>query len=261
MPPAVKRWHYYFVAFAMRSIDWYIGCSGFHYKEWKEAFYPKGLAQSKWFDYYAEHFNTLELNVSFYRFPTLKSLQTWYAKAPEGFIFSAKVPRSITHYKRFSDTQRLINDFYSVLREGLAEKLGCVLFQLPPQFSYSEERLTAMLEQMDFSFTNVIEFRHESWWRDDVMKTLRQHKIAFSGVSFPKIPQDDSVVTNATSYYRFHGVPKLFYSEYDEAFLQKIIEQTRSNARVRTAYLYFNNTASLAALHNARFAQQFTAGL
>ena len=106
---------------------WLIGCSGFSYKEWKDQFYPKGLPQSKWFAYYCQHFNTLELNVTFYRFPKLAALQGWYQEAPEGFIFSAKVPRSITHYKKFEQTEVLLKDFYMVLRDGLREKLGAVL--------------------------------------------------------------------------------------------------------------------------------------
>ena len=110
---------------------WLIGCSGFAYKEWKEVFYPQGLPQSRWFEFYTEHFNTLELNVTFYRFPTLKSLQAWYNKAPDGFVFSAKVPRWITHYRKFEETERMMGDFYGLLKDGLKEKTGCVLFQLP----------------------------------------------------------------------------------------------------------------------------------
>ena len=74
----------------MSGIQWHIGCSGFHYKEWKEVFYPKGLPQRKWFDYYCEHFDTLELNVTFYRFPEMASLQNWYNKSPARFLFSVK---------------------------------------------------------------------------------------------------------------------------------------------------------------------------
>ncbi|MDB5197209.1 MAG: hypothetical protein JWP88_1580 [Flaviaesturariibacter sp.] len=240
----------------MGSINWLIGCSGFHYKEWKDEFYPKGLAQKNWFDYYTQHFNTLELNVTFYRFPELKSLQNWYSKAPEGFVFSAKVPRTVTHYQKFIGTQQVVTDFYAVLREGLREKLGCVLFQLPPQFSYSEERLQAILEQLDYSFSNVIEFRHESWWRGDAMEVLHRKNVSFCGVSFPKIIHDEAIVTTPIAYYRFHGVPKLFYSEYDPTFLQEKVQELETNEDVETAYLYFNNTASLAALHNARYVQQ-----
>ncbi len=243
----------------MHSIKWHIGCSGFHYKEWKEAFYPRGLAQSKWFDYYAQHFNTLELNVTFYRFPTLASLKTWHDKAPEGFCFSAKVPRAITHFKKFEETERMLEDFYGLLKEGLDEKLACVLFQLPPQFSFSKEKLENILRQMNPAFTNVIEFRHESWWRHDVPLMLQKNHVSFCGVSFPRIPFDDTVINTPVCYYRFHGVPRLFYSEYHNAFLEKIFHQIQENKTVRQAFLYFNNTASLAALHNARYFQHLVA--
>jgi len=239
---------------------WHIGCSGFHYKEWKETFYPKGLPQRKWFDHYAEHFNTLELNVTFYRFPKLKLLTDWYAKAPDGFTFSAKLPRSITHFKKFEGTERMTADFYGLLKDGLKEKLSCVLIQLPPQLPYSDEKLEKIISQIDASFTNVIEFRHESWWRKNVQTKLQKHKIAFCGVSFPKISFDDAVINTPLCYYRFHGVPRLFYSEYDTSFLEKIYQQIKSNKKVKEAFIYFNNTASLAALKNARYFQELIHG-
>jgi uncharacterized protein YecE (DUF72 family) len=237
---------------SMGNIKWHIGCSGFHYKEWKEEFYPAGLAQSKWFNHYTQHFNTLELNVTFYRFPTLKSLQVWNDKSPEGFSFSSKVPRSITHFKKFVDTERMMDDFYCLLKEGLGNKLSCVLTQLPPQFKYSEEGLERIIKQLNPGFDNVIEFRNESWWRKDVMEILLQHKVTFCGVSFPKIIYDDAIINNRLAYYRFHGVPRLFYSEYEESFIEKIYHQLSSNTTVTEAFIYFNNTASTAALHNAR---------
>lgn len=240
----------------MQEIRWHIGCSGFSYKEWKDEFYPKGLAQSKWFHHYTQHFDTLELNVTFYRFPTLVSLQGWCGKAPDGFSFSAKAPRSITHFKKFEDTARMVGDFYGLLREGLREKLGCVLFQLPPSLVYSKEKLETIIGQTDPSFRNVIEFRHESWWRKDVQSRLKKENISFCGVSFPKITADDAVVNTPVCYYRFHGVPTLFHSEYEPGFIEKIYRQISGNKKVETAYVYFNNTASLAALHNAAYLQK-----
>lgn len=257
----LRQWHIFFAAYCMGKKKWHIGCSGFSYKEWKNEFYPPKLAQSKWFSYYAEHFDTLELNVTFYRFPTINSLKGWYEKAPEGFSFSSKVPRSITHYKRFVDTERMMQDFYGLLREGLSEKLACVLFQLPPQFAYDPAKLEIILSQVDPSFQNVIEFRNESWWRKDVQKLLAEKNISFCGVSFPRISFDDAVVNTKLCYYRFHGVPKLFYSEYDEAFLDKIVSQISKSRKAETVFLYFNNTASLAALHNAKMVLSKIQGL
>jgi len=233
---------------------WFIGCSGFAYKEWKEVFYPQGLPQSKWFDYYTQHFNTLELNVTFYRFPTIKSLQGWYNKAPDGFVFSAKVPRWITHYRRFEETERMLGDFYGLLKDGMKEKMGAVLFQLPGQFAYSTEKLHKIIAQLDYSFTNVIEFRNEGWWRKDVMQLLKKNNIGFCGVSFPKLP-DDAVINTTMPYYRFHGVPRLFYSQYSKAFVKKIYEQLVTKKSAKTIYVYFNNTATQAAINNARYLQ------
>lgn len=234
--------------------QWLIGCSGFAYKEWKGVFYPEGLAQSRWFNYYTQHFNTLELNVTFYRFPTLKSLEGWYNKAPEGFIFSAKVPRWITHYRKFEETERMLGDFYGLLKEGLKEKMGCVLFQLPGRFEYSKDKLEKIIAQSDSSFTNVIEFRNEGWWRKDVMQALKKNNIAFCGVSFPNLP-DDAVINTNKPYYRFHGVPKLFYSQYTKTFVKKIHGQLDAAKKATDLYVYFNNTATQAAINNARYLQ------
>jgi uncharacterized protein YecE (DUF72 family) len=239
----------------MKNLQWYIGCSGFAYKEWKDVFYPAKLPQKDWFRFYTDHFNTLELNVTFYRFPTLNSLHAWYNKAPEHFVFSAKVPRSITHFKKLQATESMLADFYGLLKEGLKEKLGCVLFQLPPQYTYSKERLELLINAVNNSFTNVVEFRHESWWRKDVQTILKKNNITFCGVSFPKIAKDDAVTNTPICYYRFHGVPKLFYSEYEEAFLDKIVHQVNSSKKLKFAFIYFNNTASTAALQNARYIQ------
>ena len=234
---------------------WHIGCSGYYYKDWKEVFYPKGLPQTKWFDFYCEHFNTLELNVTFYRFPSLNVLQNWYRKAPDDFIFSVKVPKAITHESRFEGSQSLAMEFYDMLSLGLAEKLGPVLYQLPPSITYAPEMLEAIISHIDENFKNVIEFRHISWWRKEVIQTLTDRGISFCGVSFPGLIAD--VMTNTpTAYYRFHGVPKLYYSEYDDAFLEKVVQTLHGDKKVKEVFLYFNNTAAAAALQNARYVQE-----
>lgn len=237
--------------------QWRIGCSGFYYSSWKEVFYPKGMAQKDWFAYYCRHFNTLELNVTFYRFPGLKSLQNWYRQSPEGFVFAAKVPRTVTHDKKLSGTEGELQAFYGVLRNGLAEKTGPVLFQLPPSFHYAPERLDTLLRQVDPDFHNVIEFRHISWWRREVTDRLGQANVSFCGVSFPGLISD-AVVNTQQPYYRFHGVPKLYYSAYDPSFLEGVVQALQAAPQVTTAYLYFNNTAEAAALDNARYVQELT---
>src|SRR5688572_24490259 len=109
---------------------WLIGCSGFSYKHWKNRFYPEGLPQKKWFEYYCEHFNTVELNVTFYRVPKPETFKSWYDRSPRGFKFTVKAPRLITHYKKFRNITTEIQDFYNIVLNGLGDKLGSILFQL-----------------------------------------------------------------------------------------------------------------------------------
>ena len=144
---------------------YYIGCSGYYYKEWKGLFYPAGLAAKEWFRFYCMHFNTIEINSSFYRIPPAASLDRWYRDSPEDFLFSLKAPRVITHLKRFQIDNSEIRAFYELLATGLQEKLGCILFQLPPSFTFTAERLRLICMQLNFPGSRVVEFRHESWWQ------------------------------------------------------------------------------------------------
>ena len=224
----------------------YTGCSGFSYKEWKGLFYPKGLNPSKWFEYYCTRFNTVELNVTFYRTPSLSTLQGWYKRSPAGFRFSIKAPKVITHYMQFRKTAVQQWDFYQLVRKGLDEKLAALLYQLPASLAYSPEALDRILENMTPDVNNVIEFRHASWWREDVYQAMAAASVTFCSGSYPGLP--DIVVPGAqTVYYRFHGVPKLYYSAYDEAFLQGVLDQIGHHK----ALLYFNNTAEGHATQNA----------
>lgn len=233
----------------MNKENVHIGCSSYYTRQWKGIFYPENIPGSKWFDYYASQFTTYELNGTFYKFPTVKSLTTWYKKVPEGYLFSVKAPKLITHLKRFADCEREINDFYTACHDGLADKMACVLFQLPPSFSYTEERLQLVINSLNPEFKNVVEFRNESWWQQEVFDALQAHNITFCSVDYPKLP-NRIIITNDLAYYRFHGSPKLFYSQYTEQQLQEVYKAIiTSNAK--EAYIYFNNTASEAGITNA----------
>lgn len=234
---------------------WWIGCSGFHYKEWREAFYPKGLPQRKWFEFYCESFNTVELNVTFYRFPKLEDLQGWYRRSPDDFRFTVKAPRLITHYKRFRNALRETQDFYNTVAKGLQEKLGTVLFQLHPGIVYSDAMLEQILDTLDPSFANVLEFRHESWWQDKVLKALRQHNITFCGISYPSLP-DEAYKTSPVVYYRLHGVPEVYRSSYSHAALKQIHQAIKKFRGVEEVYAYFNNDIEVAAVYNAKTLQE-----
>jgi uncharacterized protein YecE (DUF72 family) len=227
----------------------YIGCSGFHNKDWKGSFYPEKLSQSKWFEYYCSRFNTLELNTTFYRFPRVEFLERWYKKSPEDFVFSVKVPRLITHYKQLNDTARMLNDFYTAVRDGLKEKLGPVLFQLPSRIVYSEDFLQRIIQSVDVSFINVVEFRHVSWWNENVSAQLAKHNIIFCGISHPHLP-DEVVANTSTLYYRFHGVKKLYFSQYPKKRIIEFAGELFKKANDKKVYVYFNNTATIAAVNN-----------
>jgi uncharacterized protein YecE (DUF72 family) len=232
-------------------MQYFIGCSGFHNKDWKEVFYPKGLPQSKWFEFYCTQYNTLELNTTFYRFPRIEILQQWYNKSPLDFKFSVKAPRLITHYKQFNDVARLLNDFYTSVREGLREKLGCVLFQLPARIAYSEAFLQRITQSLDSSFKNVIEFRHMSWWNQFVYDELAKHNISFCSISIKNLPAE-IIANTSLLYYRFHGIKKLYFSEYTKQTIKNFSIELNTKQNICEAYIYFNNTATTAAINNAR---------
>ncbi len=228
-----------------------IGCSGFYNKHWKNVFYPDALPQSKWLNFYSEHLNTVEINSTFYRFPTVKSLQTWNDKSPEGFLFSIKAPKQITHINKFNESQSIIDDFYSVCEEGMKDKLGCILFQLPPSIHFSEEKLAQITSSLNPHFKNVIEFRHDSWWTSAVYDTLSHKQIVFCSVSHPSLP--DTIIANReTVYIRLHGKPQMFYSNYSLEHLRQLHETILQQPKVKQAFIYFNNTASTAGIINAQ---------
>ena len=226
------------------------GCSSYYNRKWINVFYPEALPTKDWFAYYCEHFNTYELNASFYKFPTAKSLHTWYKKSPDGFIFSVKAPKIITHTKKFVACERELAEFYEACREGLKDKLGCVLFQLPPSFAYSSEKLALIINALNPNFKNVIEFRNVSWWTQEVFDAFIKNKLIFCSVSYPGLPPA-IIATNSTGYVRLHGDPKLFYSEYSEAELSKMYEEIEHAKKIKTVFIYFNNTASTAGILNA----------
>jgi uncharacterized protein YecE (DUF72 family) len=237
-------------------MDWRIGCSGFYYREWKEIFYPIGLAQKNWFEYYCQHFNTIEINSSFYKMPGPKSFTTWFEKSPNDFLFTIKAPRLITHYKKFNDVTSLVNDFYGTIREGLQHKLGCVLFQMPPSYSFTPERLEQIIQNMDPNFNNVLEFRHGTWWSPLVFNTLTNHHITFSGHSYPSALPDDLIQNTDPVYYRFHGKPVLYKSLYSEQEMEDFASGV--DLHKKQAFIYFNNTWGNSALINARQLQALT---
>lgn len=230
----------------------YIGCSGFSNRDWKGFFFPEELLSKEQLNFYATQFNTVEINSTFYRRPRPQTLANWYERTGEDFKFFIKIPKTITHIKRLKATSAETADFCSHVHEGIREKLAGFLFQLPPSFHYSEEHLEQVIETVDSGFLNVVEFRHKSWWTEEIFETLKKKNIVFSGVSFPKNIPDDFIINNSKSvYYRLHGVPVLFKSEYSVEELEKLAKEIRKAKQ--DVFVFFNNTWGIAALKNALY--------
>ena len=162
----------------------FVGTSGYNYPEWKGGFYPANLPMSKMLPYYAEHFSTVEINYSFveinysfYRMPSEKALEGWSGATPEGFAFTLKAPRRITHEARLRDCDDLLQTFGKRART-LGPKLGTLLFQLPPSFRKDLEALNVLLDWVPPDIRVAMEFRHDSWHSDDVFQRLKDTNVA-----------------------------------------------------------------------------------
>ncbi len=227
----------------------FIGCSGFSYKDWKGVFYPEGMPQKNWFAYYCSQFNCLEINSSFYKYPSEKLLKKWHEESPGDFRFSIKMNRLITHFKKLVDCGRPLNDFYDLVRNHLKEKAGCILFQFPPGFSFNEERLRAILDLSNNGFTNAGEFRNLSWFSGEVLEEFGKAGLIFCGQSQPGELPDDPFISGPAAYYRFHGKSVLFKSRYGVNELKAVAGTLK---KAKTSFIFFNNTWGDSAIYNAR---------
>ena len=226
----------------------YIGTSGFSYAPWKDTFYPEKLPASRRLEYYATRFNTLELNHTFYRFPLLKTLEKQHDATPPGFVFSVKAHKVITHTLRMRDAAEKVHDFTRIAEDGLKDKLGCILFQLPPSFAYTEENLHRILESIPPEPRNVVEFRHASWWNETAGRALQNRRLTFCRVSYPGLPEGPFDAEGEVFYLRMHGVPELFKSSYAHGALETLAAALPETQR---RFVYFNNTMFEAGFRNA----------
>lgn len=229
------------------TTEYYLGCSGFYYDHWKGRFYPPHLAKIKWLQYYATRFNTLEVNSSFYRYPTESTVVGWRNKTPPNFRFTLKANRVITHTYKFHNTEQYTANFYK-LAHLLGEKLLCVLFQLPPFVHKNLELLEKIAVQVDPKVVNVVEFRHESWWDSEVYDFMRQKGLVFCSVSASELP-DTLVATAPTVYVRFHGKNGWYLGNYPEAELEAWAQKIQSQNAQRVL-CYFNNDVNANAVRN-----------
>ena len=228
----------------------YVGCSGWFYWKWRSLFYPADLPTGRWFAYYAKRFDTVEINASFYSWPTLANVQAWKRQAGKRkFVYTVKVCELITHVKRFKGTKTLVKDF-GLVADILAERMGCFLFQMPPSFHYSKARLSSILNQLDPARRNVVEFRHASWWNETVYAAFRGSGTIFCSCSAPRLP-DVLVKTADEVYIRLHGPHRWYRHNYSEAELADWAARIEASGATR-AWIYFNNDFEAYAPGNAR---------
>jgi uncharacterized protein YecE (DUF72 family) len=228
----------------------HVGCSGWFYWHWKGAFYPAELPTGDWFAHYTERFKTVELNAPFYSWPTVAAVKTWIRQAGRrNFVYTVKASELITHVKRFEGTKTLVKDFGHIA-DLLGPRMGCFLFQLPPSFQFTPARLDRILSQLDPARRNVVEFRHNSWWTEEVYAAFRKAGAIFCSCSGPRLP-DEVVRTAEDIYVRFHGVKAWYRHDYTKAELAVWAERIRASG-ARRVWAYFNNDRDGYAIKNAR---------
>ena len=233
----------------------YVGCSGWFYWKWRGSFYPADLPTSEWFHHYAKRFETVEINASFYSWPTVANVKGWLRQpGKRQFVYTVKVCELITHIKRFKGTKTLVRDF-GMIADILGERMGCFLFQLPPSHRFTKARLQAILDQLDPARRNVVEFRHASWWNETVYAAFRETGTIFCSCSGPRLP-DVLVRTADDIYVRLHGPERWYRHNYSKDELTKWAEKIKASGATR-AWVYFNNDYEAYAPKNARTMSRF----
>jgi uncharacterized protein YecE (DUF72 family) len=228
-----------------------IGCSGWNYAHWREAFYPKGLPARRWLERYAEVFDTVEVNTTFYRLPARDAVAAWAAESPPDFLFSIKASRYLTHMKRLTDLGQGLERFYERIEPLLqARKLGPVLWQLPGNFHRDDARLASALATLP-SGRHCFEFRHASWFVPEVYSLLREHGAALVIGDHPQRPFQSHEMTTDWTFIRFHYGSRGRNGNYSQRELEQwaeTIERWRSSLDV---FAYFNNDWNAYAIRNA----------
>lgn len=234
----------------------FIGTSGYSYPHWRGLFYPEGLPSREWLRFYAGIFNTVELNVTFYRLPRESTFQNWYRITTPDFSFVLKGSRLITHRKRLTEPAEAVAIFFS-RAALLKEKLGAVLWQLPPGMRVDSGRLEEFCRVLRESpgarsVRHAFEFRHESWFTAEIYTVLREFGFALCTADAPRWPCIEQVTADFV-YYRFHGHERLYASAYPTKVLAGWAEKMATHlAAGRDVYTYFNNDAAGHAVANAR---------
>lgn len=238
----------------------YIGTSGWSYKDWKEIYYPSKMKPAEWLSFYAQEFDTTEINASFYRLPTEKTVINWVNKVPEGFKFCPKMNKYLTHLKKLTEPEEPLERFFSVF-DHMGTSCGPILVQLPPSLHYDADttiHFFELLKDKHAEYDFALEVRHNSWLEKEPLALLKKYNIAFvisqSGVGFPY----KEVITSHNIYVRFHGPKELYKSLYTneemKGYATKFKRWIKSG---HTVWVYFNNDYYGNGIANARMVKNY----
>jgi len=243
------------------NIPKFIGCSGYSYDAWKYAFYPAELPKSRWMEHYTKHFNTVEINNTFYNLPSKKTITSWYDNTPDNFVFAVKGNRYITHMKKLKADnlfKERLDDFQQ-LALLLKEKLGCILWQFPGNLKKNKEKLTTFFSLLDKKIEHVIEFRHLSWFDEEIYQIMEKNGISYCMLSAPGDLPREFRITSGIAYVRFHGRKEWYKHNYTESELKEW-EEGLNGLKIKALYAYFNNDYNAYAPHNARLFRKILEG-
>jgi uncharacterized protein YecE (DUF72 family) len=238
-----------------------IGTSGWHYQHWRGPFYAERCPTSKMLDFYIQHFDTVEINNSFYKLPSEETFACWRQATPRNFCFAVKASRFITHNKKLKDPENVLKNFLP-RAEALREKLGAILFQLPPKWRVNVERLDEFLSVLPKGRRRhyAFEFRERSWLNERVYEVLRRHNAAFCIYELDGF-QTDNIITADWGYVRLHGPGGKYQGSYTTEQLAAWAAQVKKwQESLRSIYVYFDNDQAGYAAQNALKLKRLVAG-
>jgi uncharacterized protein YecE (DUF72 family) len=216
-----------------------VGCSGWQYRHWRGDFYPASLPMARWLQHYTAHFDTVELNNSFYRLPDRETFEQWQRRTPDGFLFAVKASRFLTHMKKLREPEQPLSRFFGEAR-GLGPRLGPVLYQLPPRWPLDVGRLRAFVEALPHGERHAIEFRDPSWYADEALALLDAAGVALCLHDMPGSAAPRSRV-GPFSYLRFHGTVRYGGAYGDDQLDDWAAWIHEDQASGRDVFAYFNN--------------------
>lgn len=228
-----------------------VGTSGWQYADWKERFYPAGVPQRRWLEYYSAHFPTVESNASFYRLPRRETFEGWRERTPDGFVMAVKASRYLTHVRRLQEPEEPVERLMRAASR-LGSKLGPILVQLPPTLRADAGLLDRCLGCFPDTVRVVVEPRHPSWWTDEVKDVLEKRAATLCWADRKQQPLSPLWRTADWAYLRFHEGSAQPWPSYEEETLRswkrRLADTWPQSADI---FVYFNNDPGGAAIRDA----------